>query len=56
MNLDAKTRGVILRTAAIVVGLGWLGIEATRGSWIWAGVAGFLVMLGIADFMASNRE
>ncbi len=56
MQLDAKTRGLILRTAAIVLGLGWLGFEITQGRWILAPFAGLLVMLGIADFMASNRE
>ena len=56
MNLDPQTRALILRTAAIVVGLGWLGVEATKGSWLWATVAGFLVVLVIVDFMASGRE
>jgi len=56
MKLDAKTRGLILRTAAIVLGLSWLGFEINQGRWILAPLAGLLVMLGIADFMASSRE
>jgi hypothetical protein len=56
MNLEPQTRALILRTAAVVVGLGWLGIEATRGSWFMATAAGLVVVLGIVDFMASGRE
>ena len=52
MKLDAKTRGLCC-TAAVVLGLGWLGFELTQGRWILAPFAGLLIMLGLADFMAS---